>query len=159
LTRVLTESRAKKIFADVIQTWIQHDIFNRRGTGPLHAGKPIRLPNESKKRIWDDGLLQRLRDRYNTRLVRRAPCRNLNDALLDFPKWKGALRWRAPRRIGFAACADHGPGSAGPKIYARRSPTAATKPRARRHEILAQLIVAGEGLFDINIPAASVRRE
>jgi len=72
------------------------------------------------------------------------------------PKWKGALMMEGTKADWFAGMLQIMGQERGLK-YMRALARQQPSPR-EGHELLAQLIVAGEGLFDINIPAASVER-
>jgi iron(III) transport system substrate-binding protein len=158
LTRVLTEARAKKTFADVIQTveFSMH-IFNRSGilaryTPQDNAFYPIEFKEDG---FWTTVYYNPYVTGYNTKL---APARTLPksyDDLLD-SKWKGKLMIEATKADWFAGMLQilgHERGLQYMRALAKQQPSA-----REGHELLAQLIVAGEGVFDINIPAASVER-
>jgi iron(III) transport system substrate-binding protein len=158
LTRVLTEARAKKIFADVIQTveFSMH-IFNRRGILGRYMPQASSIyPNEFKEEgFWTTVYYNAYVTGYNTRLVTARALPKSYDDLLD-PKWKGALMMEGTKADWFAGMLQIMGQERGQK-YMRALARQQPSPR-EGHELLAQLIVAGEGLFDINIPAASVER-
>ena len=158
LTRVLTEARAKKQFADVIQTVeFSMYIFHRSGILARYAPQANALyPKEFKEEgFWTTVYYNAYVTGYNTRL---APARTLPktyDDLLD-PKWKGKLMMEGTKAEWFAGMLQILGQERGLKFMrdlAKQQPS----PR-EGHELLAQLIVAGEGVIDINIPAASVER-
>jgi iron(III) transport system substrate-binding protein len=158
LTRVLTEARAKKIFADVIQTveFSMH-IFSRSGilaryTPPANSIYPKEFKEEG---FWTTVYYNAYVTAYNTRLVATRALPKSYDDLLD-PKWKGALMMEGTKADWFAGMLQILGQERGLK-YMRALAKQQPSPR-EGHELLAQLIVAGEGLFDINIPAASVER-
>ena len=158
LTRVLAEARAKKNFADVVQTVeFSMYVFHRGGilgryTPQANALYPKEFKEES---FWTTVYYNAYVTAYNTRL---APARTLPktyDDLLD-PKWKGKLMIEGTKAEWFAGMLQILGQERGHKYMrdlARQQPS----PR-EGHELLAQLIVAGEGVIDINIPAASVER-
>ena len=158
LTRVLTEARAKKPFADVLQTveFSMH-IFNRTGILARYTPQANELyPKDFKEEgFWTTVYYNAYVTAYNTRL---APARTLPktyDDLLD-PKWKGKLLMEGTKAEWFAGMLQIFGQERGLK-YMRE--LAKQQPSAREgHELLAQLVVAGEGVIDINIPAASVER-
>ena len=158
LTRVLTEARAKKIFADVIQTveFSMH-IFNRRGILGRYMPQASSIyPNEFKEEgFWTTVYYNAYVTGYNTRLVTARALPKSYDDLLD-PKWKGALMMEGTKADWFAGMLQIMGQERGLK-YMRALAKQQPSPR-EGHELLAQLVVAGEGLFDINIPAASVER-
>jgi iron(III) transport system substrate-binding protein len=158
LTRVLTEARAKKPFADVIQTVeFSMYIFHRSGILARYAPQANTLyPRDFKEdSFWTTVYYNAYVSAYNTRL---APVRTLPktyDDLLD-PKWKGKLMMEGTKAEWFAGILQILGQERGLK-YMRELAKQQPSPR-EGHELLAQLIVAGEGVIDINIPAASVER-
>jgi len=158
LTRVLAESRAKKTFADVIQTveFSMH-IFNRRGILAHYTPQANSFyPKDFKEEgFWTTVYYNSYVTAYNTRL---APVRTLPktyDDLLD-PKWKGKLMMEGTKAEWFAGMLQI-LGQERGLNYMRALAKQQPSPR-EGHELLAQLVAAGEGVFDINIPAASVER-
>ena len=158
LTRVLTEARAKKIFADVIQTveFSMH-IFSRSGILARYTPQANSMyPKEFKEEgFWTTVYYNAYVTGYNTRLVTAHALPKSYDDLLD-SKWKGALMMEGTKADWFAGMLQIMGQERGLK-YMRALAKQQPSPR-EGHELLAQLIVAGEGLFDINIPAASVER-
>jgi iron(III) transport system substrate-binding protein len=158
LTRVLTEARAKKSLADVIQTveFSMH-IFRRSGILARYLPQANALfPKEFKEEgAWTTVYYNAYVTGYNTKLVApRALPKNYED-LLD-PKWKDKLMMEGTKADWFAGMLQIMGQERGldyMRALARQQPS----PR-EGHELLAQLVAAGEGLFDINIPAASVER-
>ena len=158
LTRVLTEARAKKIFADVIQTveFSMH-IFSRSGILARYTPQANSIyPKEFKEEgFWTTVYYNAYVTAYNTRLVATRALPKSYDDLLD-PKWKGALMMEGTKADWFAGMLQILGQERGLK-YMRALAKQQPSPR-EGHELLAQLIVAGGGLFDINIPAASLER-
>ena len=158
LTRVLTETRTKKIFADVIQTveFSMH-IFSRSGILARYTPQANSIyPKEFKEEgFWTTVYYNAYVTAYNTRLVAARALPKSYDDLLD-PKWKGALMMEGTKADWFAGMLQILGQERGLK-YMRALAKQQPSPR-EGHELLAQLIVAGEGLFDINIPASSVER-
>jgi len=158
LNRVLTEFRAKKIFADVIQTveFSMH-IFNRSGALARYLPQSnAAYPKEFKEEgFWTTVYYNAYVTAYNTRMVPARQLPKSYDDLLD-PKWKGKLMMEGTKADWFAGMLQILGQERGLK-YMRE--LAKQQPSTREgHELLAQLVVAGEGAFDINIPAASVER-
>ncbi len=158
LTRVLTEYRAKKISADVIQTveFSMH-LFNRNGV--LARYLPLSnsfYPEDFKEEgFWTTVYYNAYVTAYNTRLVPAAQLPQTYDDMLD-PKWKGKLLMEGTKADWFAGMLQVLGQERGLR-YMRA--LAKQQPSAREgHELLAQLVAAGEGNFDINIPVASVER-
>ena len=158
LTRVLTEARAKKIFADVIQTveFSMH-IFSRSGILARYTPQANSIyPKEFKEEgFWTTVYYNAYVTAYNTRLVATRALPKSYDDLLD-PKWKGALMMEGTKADWFAGMLQILGQERGLK-YMRALAKQQPSPR-EGHELLAQLIVAGEGLCDITSPAASVER-
>ena len=158
LTRVLTEARARKSLADVIQTveFSMH-IFRRNGILARYVPQSsAAYPQEFKEEgFWTTVYYNAYVTGYNTRL---APARDLPknyDDLLD-AKWKGKLMMEGTKADWFAGMLQILGQERGLK-YMRALAKQQPSPR-EGHELLAQLVAAGEGVIDINIPAASVER-
>ncbi len=158
LTKVLTEARSKKNFADVIQT-VEFSMHLLNRTGVLARYIPLAnalYPEDFKEDgYWTTVYYNPYVIAYNTR---RAPLRTLPrnyQELLD-SKWQGQMMMEGTKADWFAGILQIMGQERGLK-YMRE--LAKQQPVTREgHELLAQLIVAGEGLLDINIPAASVER-
>jgi len=158
LTRVLTEARAKRTFADVIQTveFSMH-IFRRNGILARYVPQSnAAYPQEFKEEgFWTTVYYNAYVTGYNTKL---APARDLPksyDDLLD-AKWKGKLMMEGTKADWFAGMLQILGQERGLK-YMRALAKQQPSPR-EGHELLAQLVAAGEGVIDVNIPAASVER-
>lgn len=158
LTRVLTEARAKKTFADVIQTVeFSMYIFNRSGILARYMPSANALyPKDFKEEgFWTTVYYNAYVTGYNTRLVAARALPRTYDDLLD-PKWKGKLLMEGTKAEWFAGMLQILGQERGLKFM---RDLAKQQPSLREgHELLAQLVVAGEGVFDVNIPAASVER-
>ena len=147
LTRVLTEARAKKIFADVIQTveFSMH-IFSRSGILARYTPQANSIyPKEFKEEgFWTTVYYNAYVTAYNTRLVATRALPKSYDDLLD-PKWKGALMMEGTKADWFAGMLQILGQERGLK-YMRALAKQQPSPR-EGHELLAQLVVAGEGAF------------
>jgi iron(III) transport system substrate-binding protein len=158
LTKVLTEARAKKSFADVIQTveFSMH-IFNRSGILARHTPQANSFyPKEFKEEgFWTTAYYNAYVTGYNTRLVPARLLPKTYEELLD-PKWKGKMMMEGTKAEWFAGMLQIMGQERGLK-YMRELAKQHPSPR-EGHELLAQLVAAGEGHLDINIPAASVER-
>lgn len=158
LTRVLTEHRAKKTFADIVQTveFSMH-IFNRGGVLARYTPQSNSFYAKDFKEdsFWTTVYYNAYVTAYNTRLVPRNSLPKTYDDLLD-PKWKGKLLMEGTKADWFAGMLQ----ILGPERGLRfMRELAKQQPSTREgHELLAQLVVAGEGNFDINIPVSSVER-
>jgi iron(III) transport system substrate-binding protein len=157
LTKVLTEVRAGKTFADVIQT-VEFSMHVFKSRGLLGHYIPLAnnlYPKEFKEEgHWTTVYYNPYVVAYNTRLVQALPPRTYED-LLD-ARWKGKLMMEGTKADWFAGMLQI-MGEERGLHYMRE--LAKQQPMAREgHELLAQLVAAGEGVLDINIPASSVER-
>jgi iron(III) transport system substrate-binding protein len=158
LTRILTEARAKRVSSDVIQTveFSMH-ILKRSGVlaryiSPSDALYPKNFKDEG---FWTTVYYNPYVAAYNTRLVAPRILPKTYDDLLD-PKWKGKMMMEGTKADWFAGMLQIMGQERGLQ-YMRQ--LAKQEPMLREgHELLAQLVAAGEGFFDINIPASSVDR-
>jgi iron(III) transport system substrate-binding protein len=158
LTRVLTEARAKRGSADVIQTveFSMH-ILTRSGVLARHISQSDSLypKNFKEEGFWTTVYYNPYVAAYNTRLVAPRMVPKTYDDLLD-PKWKGKLMMEGTKADWFAGMLQIMGQERGLQ-YMRQ--LAKQEPMLREgHELLAQLVAAGEGFLDINIPASSVDR-
>ena len=158
LTRVLTEFRAKKTFADIIQTveFSMH-LFNRGGVLARYIPQSNGFyPKEFKEDgFWTTVYYNAYVTAYNTRLVPANQLARSYTDLLD-SKWKGKLLMEGTKADWFAGMLQILGPERGIK-YMRDLANQQPSPR-EGHELLAQLVVAGEGVYDVNIPASSVER-
>lgn len=158
LTRVLTEGRAKKLFADVIQT-VEFSMYIINRSGLLARYLPQEnsfYPKDFKQEgFWTTVYYNAYVTGYNTRLAAPGTVPRTYDALLD-NKWKGKLLMEGTKAEWFAGMLQIMGQERGLK-YMRDLAKQQPSPR-EGHELLAQLVAAGEGLIDVNIPAASVER-
>ena len=158
LTRLLAEYSTKRSFADVVQTveFSMH-ILARRGILARYTPQANSLyPKQFKEEgYWTTVYYNAYVTGYNNKLV---PAENLPktyDDLLD-PIWKGKLMMEGTKAEWFAGMLQIMGAERGLK-YMRALARQQPSPR-EGHELLAQLIAAGEGLLDLNIPVASVER-
>ena len=158
LTRVLTEARAKKSFADVIQTveFSMH-IFSRAGllARYIPQANSFYAKDFKEEGFWTTVYYNAYVTAYNTRLVPPRLLPKTYDDLLD-PRWKGKLMMEGTKAEWFAGMLQIMGQERGVK-YMRELARQQPSPR-EGHELLAQLVAAGEGVMDINIPAASAER-
>lgn len=158
LTKVLTEARAKKSFADAIQTveFSMH-VFTRKGVlGRYISPANTLYPKEFKEEgYWTTVYYHPYVLAYNTKLVTPAMIPRTYEDLLD-PKWKGKMMMEGTKADWFAGMLQIQGAERGLRYMrdlAKQEPT-----QRVGHELLAQLVAAGEGLLDINIPSSSVDR-
>lgn len=158
LTRVLAEARAKRVAADVVQTveFSMH-ILKRSSVLARHIspGDSLYPRNFKDEGFWTTVYYNPYVTAYNTRLVTPRMVPKTYDDLLD-PKWKGKMTMEGTKADWFAGMLQIMGQERGLQ-YMRQ--LAKQEPMLREgHELLAQLVAAGEGFFDINIPASSVDR-
>jgi iron(III) transport system substrate-binding protein len=158
LTKVMTEYRAKKLPADVIQTveFSMH-LFNRGGVLAQYIPQAnAQYSSEFKEEgFWTTVYYNPYVVGYNTKLVSRQTVPRRYEDLLD-PKWKGKLMIEGTKADWFAGMLQIMGQERGLK-YMRD--LAKQQPSLREgHELLAQLVSAAEGVMDVNIPIASVER-
>lgn len=158
LAKVMTEYRTKKLPADVIQTveFSMH-LFNRAGVLSQYIPQAnLQYPNEFKEAgFWTTVYYNPYVVAYNSKLVPRQMAPKSYEDLLD-PKWKGKMMMDGTKADWFAGILQIMGQERGLK-YMRDLAKQQPSPR-EGHELLAQLVAAGEGLMDINIPIASVER-
>ena len=158
LTRTLTEARAKKISADVIQTveFSMH-VLTRRGVLARYVPQANALYARDFKEEghWTTVYYNPYVVAYNTKLVPPRAIPKTYEDLLD-PKWERNMMMEGTKADWFAGVLQIMGRDPGLK-YMRA--LANQKPSLREgHELLAQLVIAGEGALDVNIPASSVDR-
>jgi iron(III) transport system substrate-binding protein len=158
LTRILTEARAKRISADVIQT-VEFSMHILKRSGVLaryiSPGDALYPNNFKEEGFWTTVYYNPYVAAYNTRLVALPMVPKTYVDLLD-PKWKGKMMMEGTKADWFAGMLQIMGQERGLQ-YMRQ--LAKQEPMLREgHELLAQLVAAGEGFFDINIPASSVDR-
>ncbi len=158
LTRVLTEARAGKSFADIIQT-VEFSMYMLRRQGVLaryvseaNSAYPQEFKDEG---FWTTVYYNAYVTGFNSHLVPLPELPKRYEDLLH-AKWKGKLMMEGTKADWFAGMLQIFGQERGLK-YMRELAKQQPSPR-EGHELLAQLIAAGEGAFDINIPAASVER-
>lgn len=158
LAKVLTEFKAKKLAADVLQTVeFSMYIFSRNNVLSRYAPESNSLyPKDFKDDgYWTTVYYNPYVAGYNTKLVTARLVPKTYEDLLD-PKWKGKLMMEGTKADWFAGMLQIMGQERGLR-YMRE--LAAQQPVPREgHELLAQLVAAGEGAIDINIPASSVDR-
>lgn len=158
LTKVLAEARAKKNFADVIQT-VEFSMHLLHRTGVLARYVPQAnafYPEDFKEDgYWTTVYYNPYVIGYNTRLVPVRMIPASYEQLLD-SKWRGKMMMEGTKADWFAGILQIMGQERGLKYMHE---LAKQRPVIREgHELLAQLIAAGEAALDVNIPAASVER-
>ncbi len=158
LAKVLTEARAKKLSADVLQTVeFSMYIFNRSGVLARHLPQANSLYSTDFKEegFWTTVYYNPYVVGYNTKLVPPRMTPKTYEDLLD-GRWKNKMMMEGTKADWFAGMLQI-MGQERGLNYMRQLATQRPQPR-EGHELLAQLVAAGEGELDINIPASSVDR-
>jgi iron(III) transport system substrate-binding protein len=158
LAKVMTEYRAKKLPADVIQTveFSMHLFSRSRVLAHYLPRANAEFPKDFKEEgFWTTVYYNPYVVAYNTRLVPQRMVPKSYDDLLD-PKWGGKMMIEGTKADWFAGMLQIMGQERGLK-YMRDLAKQRPSPR-EGHELLAQLVAAGEGLLDVNIPIASVER-
>lgn len=158
LTRVLAEASAKKSFADVIQTveFSMH-VFAKKGVlGRYLFPENALYPKEFKQEgYWTTVYYHPYVLAYNTKLVPHESLPGSYEDLLN-PMWKGKMMMEGTKADWFAGMLQIMGKEKGLRYMRDLSKQ---EPMLRvGHELLAQLVAAGEGVLDINIPSSSVDR-
>ena len=132
-------------------------LFSRGGILARYLPQANSLyPKEFKEEgFWTTAYYNAYVTAYNTKLVAASGLPKTYDDLLD-PRWKDKLMIESTKADWFAGMLQIMGQDRGIK-YMRALAKQQPSPR-EGHELLAQLVAAGEGVFDINIPAASVER-
>jgi iron(III) transport system substrate-binding protein len=154
----MTEFRVKKLPADIIQTveFSMH-LFGRAGVLAQYTPQAnAQYPGDFKEEgLWTTVYYNPYVVAYNTKLVPKQMVPRKYEDLLD-PRWKGKLLIEGTKADWFAGLLQIMGQERGLK-YMRDLAKQQPSPR-EGHELLAQLVAAGEGLMDVNIPIASVER-
>ena len=158
LTKVLAEIRAKKNFADVIQTveFSMHLLHRSGGLAHYLPRANALFPETFKEDgYWTTVYYNPYVIAYNTRLVPPRTVPASYEQLLA-KNWRGKMMMEGTKADWFAGILQIMGQERGLKYMHE---LAKQQPVVREgHELLAQLIAAGEATLDINIPAASVER-
>ena len=158
LTRVLAEARAKKSFADVVQT-VEFSMHTLKVKGILGRYQPAEggvYPKDFKEDdFWTTFYYHPYVVAYNKKLLPQANVpKTYQDLLL--PAWKNKMMMEGTKVDWFAGMLQ---------IMGREGGLQFMRALAKQdilqrtgHSLIAQLVAAGEAVFDINIPVASVNR-
>jgi iron(III) transport system substrate-binding protein len=158
LTKIFAEARAKGAFADVIQTlgFSMYTLRKRQMLGHYLSPENSAYPKEFKEEgYWTTVYTNPYATAYNPKLVDKDQVpRNYSDLLKPF--WEGKMLLESTKVDWFAGVLqimgkEKGVG------YMRQLAKQKLMYRAG-HELLAQLVAAGEAAIDVNIPAPSVDR-
>lgn len=158
LTKVLTEARAGKRFADAIQTLeFSMHTFMKRGVLARHLPAQDHVFPDSfkEKGYWTTVYYNPYVVAYNTETVGESIRPKTYGDLLD-PRWKGKMMMEGTKVDWFAGLLQimgQEKGLAFMRALAKQEIT-----RQRGHTVIAQLVAAGEAALDINIPTSTVGR-
>ena len=158
LTRILVEARAKRPFADVIQTlgFGMHTLKKSQLLGQYLSPENGYYPKEFKEEgYWTTVYTNPYVVAYNPRLVGKEQLPRKYEDLLQ-PMWQGKMMMEPTKVDWFGGVLQIMGKEKGLK-YMRDLAKQNIMNRIG-HDLLAQLVAAGEGLLDIDIPAPSVDR-
>ncbi|HLN87853.1 MAG TPA: extracellular solute-binding protein, partial [Candidatus Limnocylindrales bacterium] len=158
LTRILVEARAKRPFADVIQTlgFGMHTLKKSQLLGQYLSPENGYYPKEFKEEgYWTTVYTNPYVVAYNPRLVGKEQLPRKYEDLLH-PMWQGKMMMEPTKVDWFGGVLQIMGKEKGLK-YMRDLAKQNIMNRIG-HDLLAQLVAAGEGLLDIDIPAPSVDR-
>ena len=158
LTRILVEARAKRPFADVIQTlgFGMHTLKKSQLLGQYLSPENNYYPKEFKEEgYWTTVYTNPYVVAYNPRLVGKDQLPRKYEDLLH-PMWQGKMMMEPTKVDWFGGVLQIMGKEKGLK-YMRDLAKQNIMNRIG-HDLLAQLVAAGEGLMDIDIPAPSVDR-
>jgi iron(III) transport system substrate-binding protein len=158
LTKLLAEARAKKSFADAIQTlgFSMYTLRKRRMLGQYLSSQNSFYPREFKEEgYWTTVYTNPYATAYNPKLVNKEQVPRSYEDLLN-PMWKGKMMLEPTKVDWFAGLLQVMGKERGLK-YMRDLAKQDLMYRSG-HELLAQLVAAGEAAIDVNIPAPSVDR-
>jgi len=158
LTRILVEARAKRPFADVIQTlgFGMHTLKKSQLLGQYLSPENGYYPKEFKEEgYWTTVYTNPYVVAYNPRLVGKDQLPRKYEDLLH-PMWQGKMMMEPTKVDWFGGVLQIMGKEKGLK-YMRDLAKQSIMNRIG-HDLLAQLVAAGEASLDIDIPAPSVDR-
>ncbi|MFC1817220.1 ABC transporter substrate-binding protein [Thermodesulfobacteriota bacterium] len=154
LTRILAETRAKKLLADAIQTLeFNMHAFKERGILGHYPSTSDRFyPKDFKEEgYWATAYLNPYVVCYNNKLVIREDIPKTYEDLLN-PRWKGKMMMNAGKVDWFAGMLQIMGKENG--LQFMRELSKQNIVRQSGHELVATLVAAGEAELDINIPVS-----
>src|SRR6266536_5972515 len=158
LTKILAEARAKKSFADVIQTlgFAMHALKKSQHLGHYLGSENRNYPKEFKEEgYWTTVYTNPYVVAYNPRLVSKENIPRRYEDLLH-PMWKGKMMME-PTKVDWFGGVLQLMGREKGLNYMRELAKQNIMNRIG-HDLIAQLVAAGEASLDIDIPAPSVDR-
>ena len=158
LTKILAETRVKKSFADVVQTlgFAMHTLRKSQILGRYMSSENGFYPKEFKEEgYWTTVYTNPYAVAYNTRLVSKENIPRKYEDLLQ-PMWYGKMMMEPTKVDWFGGVLEIMGKEKGLK-YMRELAKQDIMNRIG-HDLIAQLVAAGEASLDIDIPAPSVDR-
>ena len=158
LTKLFAEARAKGAFADAIQTlgFSMYTLRKKQLLGQYLSPENSFYPKEFKEEgYWTTVYTNPYATAYNPKLVSKEQVPRSYDDLLK-PMWQGKMLLEPTKVDWFAGVLQIMGKEKGLK-YMRELAKQKLMHRTG-HELLAQLVAAGEASIDVNIPAPSVDR-
>ena len=158
LTKILVEARAKKSFADAIQTlgFAMHMLKKSQQLGHYLSSENGYYSKEFKEEgYWTTVYTNPYVVAYNSRLVGKENLPRKYEDLLQ-PMWQGKMMMEATKVDWFGGVLQLMGREKGLK-YMRELAKQNIMNRIG-HDLIAQLVAAGEASLDIDIPAPSVDR-
>ena len=158
LTKILVEARAKKSFADVIQTlgFAMHTLKKSQHLGQYISSENGFYPREYKEEgYWTTVYTNPYVVAYNPRMVGKEYLPRKYEDLLH-PMWQGKMMME-PTKVDWFGGVLQIMGKENGLKYMRELAKQKIMNRIG-HDLIAQLVAAGEGSLDIDIPAPSVDR-
>ena len=158
LTKILVEAKAKKSSADAIQTlgFAMHTLKKTQLLGHYLSPENIYYPKEFKEEgYWTTVYTNPYVVAYNPRMVSKENLPRKYDDLLQ-PMWKGQMMIE-PTKVDWFGGVLQLMGKEKGLQYMRELAKQNLMSRIG-HDLIAQLVAAGEAALDIDIPAPSVDR-
>ena len=158
LTKILAEARAKKSFADAVQTlgFAMHTLKKNQQLGYYLGPENGYYPKEFKEEgHWTTVYTNPYVVAYNPRIVGQENLPRRYEDLLH-PMWKGKMMMEPTKVDWFGGVLQLMGKEKGLK-YMRELAKQNIMNRTG-HDLIAQLVAAGEAALDIDIPAPSVDR-
>ena len=158
LTKILVEARAKKYFADAIQTlgFAMHTLKKSQHLGHYLSSENSSYPKDFKEEgYWTTVYTNPYVVAYNPRLVSKDNLPRRYEDLLQ-PIWQGKMMMEPTKVDWFGGVLQLMGREKGLK-YMRELAKQNIMNRIG-HDLIAQLVAAGEASLDIDIPAPSVDR-
>ena len=158
LTKILIEARAKKSFADAIQTlgFAMHTLKKNQQLGHYLSAENGYYGKEYKEEgYWTTVYTNPYVVAYNSRMVGRENLPRRYEDLLH-PMWQGKMMME-PTKVDWFGGVLQVMGKEKGLKYMRELAKQKIMNRIG-HDLIAQLVAAGEASLDIDIPAPSVDR-